>query len=75
MSNKRVKKRQKSGQKHRKSFRGSFSGDIILDVDSKLLQGSEQDEVVECHMEISDEMVDFFAQSAMHRKQRGNLSL
>ena len=76
MSTKRVRKKQKQHRKLAKT--GSprtFGGDLIFDVDSRLLQGSQEDEVLECHMEITDEMVDFFAQSARHRQERGEQRL
>ena len=54
-------KRRDSGRKSRQT--ASNTDDVTND--------DEEEEVYECHMEISEQMLDFFEQSAKHRKHRG----
>lgn len=51
---------------------GSFTEGIVLDFDSELMEGVERG--VECHMEITPELLEFFAHSAKHRIERGKPS-
>ena len=69
---KRRKKQLAMMEERQKEDYGGGITDIVIDVDAKVL--NQEDEIIECHMEITDEMLEFFAQSAKHREQRGKNS-